>query len=598
MSIELPKIIHIYNTYEYGIKLDESSKKHVWDQIILSRRLYNDLVSKIREIHSDMQNYVIEQAGEQASIIMAEITRLNDSFKAAKSDNDELMMKTVAESRREQWRVLSPILKKIRSEHKKVLQSQFFSKIGNNSSTETYPIRCDYVMRGLGWATATEVLNRALKAWKDSMKLGNAPKFARSSGKFQDTLVLQFTAAGGLPVNSILTGQSKEIGVEVTARRGEFYFRLGAASSNQYATGEITYHRPLPLGSIPGARLVCKKFADGEKYFLQFVVSHDMEITVNDSREPLLAVHFGWSSDVEGRRVSAINATHDPSTAKLIQLPVDIEADLERASVVQGLRDETLLSLHPQLKQWPATGDENLDAEITIIQRLPHTHLAQSRIHRLIERSWALGYENQPAWLREWKSQDKKLWQSQAGIARRARDRRNRFYTDLANKWCKTYAAIVIEPLDLKTSATKIDERSGKKSEFTRAARAGQRVAALYELESAIRWQAVKHGTAVFEETPETVTICAHCHTPGLKPLESDWQTLVCTHCGAVVDRKENGATVLYQLTYPGIYQRTQHYHTESMQKENDRLIKKAEKLQKIQQVRRDLIKARTTSDV
>lgn len=590
-------IASIQNTYEYGITLDDAARPLVWNQIILSRRLYNDLIAKMREIHAAMQDFVIGQAGEQASVIMAEIARLTEVFKAAKANDDEAGMKAAADARREQWRTLSPILKKTRAAHRQDIQTLFLSKIGNNSSTETYPIRCEYVERGLGWATATAVLDRALKAWKDSMKLGKPPKFASAADKTQYTLVLQFTGAGGLPRESVLSGKSKEISVDAKGRHGEFYFRLGAAANNHYATGEITLHRPLPDGcSIPGARLVCEKVANTEKYFLQFVVSHELEIAEHERRQPLLAVHFGWSFDEEGRRVAAINDTQDPSTAKLIQLPNDIEADLERAAVVQGLRDDALLALHPQLKQWPAAGEESLDTEIQLIQKLPHTHLAQARLHRLIERSWELGVENQPTWLREWKSLDKKRWQAQAGIARRARDRRNRFYTELASQWCKAYAAIVIEPLDLKAAATKVDERSGEKSDFSRKARAGQRVAALYELQSAIRWQAVKHGTAVFEETPETVQVCAHCGESGLKPLESDWQTLGCAHCGAVLDRKENGATVLYQVTMQGIDSRTAHYHQEAQQKENDRLIKKAEKLQKMQQGRRERLAARTAS--
>ena len=192
-----------------------------------------------------------------------------------------------------------------------------------------------------------------------------------------------------------------------------------------------------------------------------------------------------------------------------------------------------------------------------------------------------------PDELRKWKSLDKKRWQAEVGIAKRARARRKELYTLLARGWCKQYSAIVIEPLDLKEAAIKLNEQTGEKTEFSKKARSGRVVASLYELESAIHWQAKKAGVAVFEENPESVSICAHCGGTHIKPHDEDWQMLECTDCGAQKDRKDNGASILYQSTVHGIESRTEEFHQSEIDAENKRLIAKAEKLKKMQEGRR-----------
>lgn len=571
------------NTYEYRIYLDKDTRPATWEQIILSRRMYNDVIAKMREIFHSMQDYTLSHAGDEAYAIIARIDALTEQFKAAKAANDDKLLKDIADQRRAAWRELSPILKAVRKTHKAEIQRLFLSKIGNGSASDTYPIRAHYIEKGLGWATASDVLDRALIAWKKRFALGKPPEFAKAGDKMQDTLVLRFTAAGGLPF-SAFQGKNKELTVE----GGEFQFRLGAAKSNTYATGRIIFHRPLPENcTIPKARLVCKRVANNEEYYLQFVVGHDLQPAKHDNRKPILAVHFGWNADISGRRVCGINDTQDPSTAKIIQLPPNIEADLQRSADIQSMRDVARDEIMPAIKALPLTADEQLDAEIVAVKRLPAQHLDQSRIHRLLERYMRVTGEDLPDDLRRWKSLDKQRWQAEVGMANRARARRKEFYTLLARDWCNRYDALVIEPLDLKGTALKLDELTGEKTEFAKKARAGRVVAALSELEFIIHWQAKKAGVAVFEENPETVSICAHCGSTHIKSRDDDWQVLECTDCGAQTDRKDNGAAMLYQFTVDGIEQRTVDYHKMALESENKRLIAKTEKLQKMQAGRR-----------
>lgn len=586
------------STYEYGVRLDDGARAAVWDQVIMARRLYNELIAVMRGIYDGMQAFTLECAGQEAAGLMARIQTLNDAFVAARADNDEPRMKAVAQERRECWQALSPLLKAARAKHKDEIRERFLSRIGNSSRTDTYPIRCRYADEGLGFGTATAVLDRALKAWNASMAKGKPPMFASAAEKRQDTLVLQFTKAGGIPAAAIMAGQSKELSIDAKPgkrRYGVFAFRLGAAKAKTYATGEIQFHRALPEGAgIPGARLVCEKVADREEYRLQLVVSDPAGPIVHDRRKPLLAVHFGWAAVDGGRHVATVNDTQDPSTAQAVLLPGDIEDDLDRAAAIQSARDVARDELKGMLGQWPMTGDEALDTEISAIQKLPAQHISQARLHGLIERCWREGHENQPGWLREWKALDKRRWQATVGLARRARNRRDNFYTELAIGWCCQYQAIVIEPVSLKAAAVVVDEATGERSGFAKKARAGRVVAAISELVAAIRWQAIKHGAALFEEHPPTVSTCSHCGAANVMPSTTDALLLCCPDCGAETGRKANAAAVLFQSRCADITERTAEHHAAAVESENARLLKKADMQMRKQEGRR---KARMASD-
>jgi hypothetical protein len=597
-------LMQMQNTYEYGVDLDDGVAADVWVQVKLARRLYNDIVAVMRGVYAGMQEWVMEAAGADAQAAKAELVLLDARFKEARAAKDDGAMKQVADQRRELWRQLAPVLKAVRAKHKDQIRDLFLARIGRNASTATYQMRCHYVdEEGLGRATATAVLDRALKAWADSMKKGKPPMFANAAEKRQDTLVQQFTLAGGLPVDAIMGGQSKELSVSAKpGQRGEFAFRLGAAKAGVYATGQIRFHRALPEGaSVPQARLVAMKVADKVRYKLQLVVSHEgMAAADGGGKRPLLAVHFGWAAAEDGGKVVAsANNTPDPSTAAQTILPADIGEDLAWAADVQSARDAARDQLATRLHEWPLTGDEGIDAEIAAIQKLPAQHIAQSRLHRLIQRCWDAGYENQPDWLRAWKSQDLRRWRAADGRARTARRRREDFYTQVARGWCANYQAIVVEPLDLKGAAQVVDGLTGERTEIAKKARAGRVVAAPYELLQALRWQAAKAGVALFEDTsnPKTVAVCSLCGSLDIAPLADDHQVLHCPACQADIARKDNAAAVLYQLWGDGIGDKTASFHQAAAAADVAKAEARKAKQQKMQEGRRAANLARAESN-
>jgi hypothetical protein len=73
------------STYEYGVRLDDGARAAVWDQVIMARRLYNELIAVMRGIYDGMQAFTLECAGQEAAALMARIQELGGAFKAARA---------------------------------------------------------------------------------------------------------------------------------------------------------------------------------------------------------------------------------------------------------------------------------------------------------------------------------------------------------------------------------------------------------------------------------------------------------------------------------------------------------------------------------
>jgi hypothetical protein len=557
--------------YEYGVRIDPDSAQAANEQIHQARHLYNEIIAAMRAIYAEMNDWTLKQAGLVALELDAKVRELNEQFNEARAHNDEDRLRQVADLRRTTSKELSALLAETRKTHASTLRQRFYSRIGLNSVCETYQLRCDAVKAGLGWATANDVLARALVAWKSSMRLGRPPHFARGDDKLQDALTIQFTAAGGVDVARLIGSEHAEFRIDPpnqgAGRRcyGTFSFRLGAAKARTSASGTIQMHRPLPDAAVSLVRLVRKRVANRARWSVQIVLKLKSPAkTVPAPVGELAAVHFGWASHVEGRRVAGIADAADPGIARLIALPADIETDLQRASQVQALRDKLRDEAAPALKALlddvAASDDGSLRAELEALKRLPTAFISAKwfyRVQSLAHRSGLC-----VAWLDFWVARDRKHWQEAVGVARRARNRRRQFYREIALDLARRYTAIVIEPLDLQRAAKKIDEATGKRGEFNRKARSGRTVAAIYEFESEVRKAALDHGRALFELTGElTVGRCAHCASEKVDASADDAQVLTCAACGAVSERKRSGAAVAWQFVRVGLEKRVMDCH-------------------------------------
>ncbi len=585
--------------FEYGVRLDKECFAGAMDQLRTAQRLYNDLIACERLIVDQLRAFLLEKGGETAAAAQARVDGLCAEFATAKAGNDEPAMKVIAQHRRAAWHDLAVVMKAVRAQYKSEIQSGFLSRIGRNAGCETYAIRSAAVKAGLGWATANAVLDAALTAFKKSFALGRAPRFSKAADKVQECLTLQFTTAGGLPIQDVMSGSHSEFSVRPTngcGKRcyGEFKFRLGNASAETYATGTWQYHRPLPESSrVASARLVRRRVGKDNKWYLQLVVKlvEPMSLPVG-TRKPLVAIHFGWSADLEGRRVAGIADSADPGLARLVRLPPAIEDGLARSATIQSGRDASRDELVPKIKAIDAGSlSDECREELTALRKLPAQHVAISRLHRLHRLLREAGVTLE--WFDQWRSDDRMAWQSAAHIGRRARLARRGYYRQIAIDLARQYSAFVIEPLNLAEAALKIDDATGERGPFGRKGRSGRVVAAIHELDSALRWAANKCGCAVLELTGKTVQTCAHC---GGSTIDCDdgSGTVQCADCGAVTDRKLNGASTAWIAADGMLESAVTEYHTTVLTETRRRSEASAERKAKLAAGRR---LARTPSD-
>lgn len=588
-----PQVNGQHVVIEYGARLDSNSEKWVDQEILRARALYNDLVAEMRAIYEEMQAFVLEKAGPDAQAIAQRIEAATEAFQAAKATSDEPTMQRIAQARRGLWKDLSDALKVVRTEYKNELTERFYSRIGNNSRTRTYQIRCNAVRDGLGGSTATAILNNALIAWKKSMQRGKPPRFSVGAEQVQDSLTIQFNMKGGLEVEKVFAGQNASLVIEMPSKGfvprsyTPFRFRLGAAKAEIYAEGTVQTHRTIPAGAhVALARLVRRRTGPKYHYALQLSVNllEPIRQAAPARRAALVAVHIGWSADKTGRRVAGISG--DGETASILQLPASVEVDLERARAIQSERDTRrdviiariktdLLVVHAFLE-----GDA-LGLFWTKFRKLSAQHVSANRLHYLAQ--LLREREILPDWLEEWRKWDRLQWQASACIARRARNRRMWFYRNEAKKLAEQYESILIDHPDIKKVAKNLNEITGEKTDLSRKARSGRVVAATSLFEDAIRWAACRYGLAVLEMQGErTASQCFVCGSTHLEVDKEDSQSLLCLDCGEILDRKRNGAILAYRKGRESLESLVTDYWQTVLKQRNSLSARKEDRLQKM----------------
>lgn len=226
----------------------------------------------------------------------------------------------------------------------------------------------------------------------------------------------------------------------------------------------------------------------------------------------MAAVHFGWMQGTDGRRVATVARGPDAHHVEIVELPPSIDEDLKRSAAHQSERARRKLGTVPGLLAQLGAIDglpEGLQSSIQDLQQRAPVHIAASRLHRLREQLEAANLRW--AALDDWIAWHRRRWQAAVGLARRARGRRRDFYRVLALRLATRHRAIVVEPINLRAASPTRDQSTGEWNMFSRHARAGRLVAALNELEQAIRWACARHRTPVFELSGPTASPCSAC---------------------------------------------------------------------------------------
>ena len=553
--------------FEYGLRVDRDCLPVLKDQFKLAHDTYNEIVSELKRIAREAKDWLEEQAGDDARLLRTRIDLLNVAFKEAKAEDNRERLEVIANERRGLWREYYDRINEVRISRRSELNALFEDQVAERKACRIYQIRCEAVKRGLGWATANVVLKSAIQAWRKQWPKLKEPNYRRIAEVTQQLVELQF-ASGIVPVDAITGARHSEvaIGGAAAGRRqySEFRMRVGAGETRSDVTGTIHVHRPLPVDArVLRARLVEKRVGKDRKYYAQFALEFGAgagpTIPVPESRNPLVALDFGWYYEDDGRRIAGVADGPDPGMARIFRFPQELERLFEKAEAIESerarLRDEVAGEiLAMTFKEAP----ESLADDLARIKRCRKPEwVAPARLAGVVLRWRETCPDYLPEWierLESWRQRDKALWQAATHTARRARNRRRKFYEAQALQLCSQYERVVIDTPDLAQTAKVKNKTTGKHNKLGAMARSGRHRVALSEFRRILEWAASRSGVTVADIVGRTSKTCAHCG--GVAVVDDDNSRIVrcdSAECGAVEDRELNAAAVCYRTAFSRI---------------------------------------------
>lgn len=556
-------------SWAYGARVDNSEPLE--EQFWLAHQTYNKMVETARAGLAEIIQWF---GGKDPGItrLTAEIDGLSAQWAEAKARDDREQLKVIAAERAERRKEWYERCFAVRKEYRTELTALVKQWVGATKDSRLYRVRTEAVKGGLYWATATAVMTSVQRAWDKQFPRLRPLAFSRRAEKLRESLTVQFTEPGGAAIET-LHAQDTRLWIEPPTeallsawannqhpgraeKRLAFRMRVGGARRDGiYIDGTVTMHRPVPAGAhVMMARLVRERVATRYRYSLQLVLrlAEPMRVPV-DQKAPRVGLDLGWYYEHgRGRRVIAYTDTGDEENVQQIYLDPSIDRAFdiidELASRRDLARDDLALAL--RCCQW-SDAPPALAESLTAINKLPVTHVAQSRLARLILQWRSEHPDYRPDVLTEveaWRAWDKRLYEASANLRKKTINRRKDFYRNWAHYFATHYETIVVVRPDLRDAAIIKDPISGEHTELAARARQGRVRTALYDFLQALPTKASETGSVVIELHGHTSTQCAMCGELMTIPDDAPaTRTLVCDSCGVTHDREANSAALAFR---------------------------------------------------
>lgn len=342
-------------------------------------------------------------------------------------------------------------------------------------------------------------------------------------------------------------------------------FRVGTVEGKRdpiFAVFPMVMHRPLPPGAIVKGAQIHRRFsAVKEEWWVTFSIEVDRSAFESvPNRTGMVGIDVGWRVVEEGLRVALAEDEQGRQLAHV--LPARLLGGIDKTRELQGLRDDklglmrtALVGLLTQLEDLPewmraATRgrSEKVPDAATARERLLDWS-SEARFVRL-GATWSMrrfpGDEAAFELLRVWSEQERHLWTWQVQQSASAFAWRKDLARKFAARLCRTYAAIVVEDLDLSQLARvrTRDGAPGAADQLLDGSRANRHVAGVGELLGILAQTAARTGTKLIKVPCEDTTReCAGCgHINALTRQDRMKLVLACAACGSFWDQDANAA--------------------------------------------------------
>lgn len=420
-------------------------------------------------------------------------------------------------------------------------------------NTEVKRLRADYSARGLYWGSYLLVEDTVKK-----FHTGRPPRF-RNWSRRKDRLGVQLQQ--GLSPTSLMTGESKHLGLTTTSRpdgsgrrgdrvlRGVLNIRIGTTEQNtpRFITVPIVYHRPLPPdGVIKWCYLTRRTVGSRVKWRVHLIVSTPPTEPVT-APAAAVGVDVGWRMRPDGSLRVAVTAGSDGRELELA-LPPWWLAEQHKCRRIQSERDrlfdaardhaQALIRSGAAPPEWTGR-DEDI--------RWMATWRSPKRLVTLLRRWGEVGYADPQ--LVAWQRRDRHLWDYQMLLQDQLAGSRLDLYRCFARRMRRCYNHIVIEDLDLREfhvrkgpDEAETPEDDAKRA-YVRYAALSVLVDALTQAFNVARSVTIRDGANLTRVDPAaTTTICHACGHNDSSWTDHAGVDHTCPNCGLRWDQDVNAA--------------------------------------------------------
>lgn len=372
-------------------------------------------------------------------------------------------------------------------------------------------------------------------------RTGPPPRFLRYT--YDGRCVVQIQ--GGMSVPEVM-GQDTRLRIgggyptdaDPRGRRGEVWLRVGSLGREPvWAKVPVILHRPLPPDArVKWAWLQCKRVAAHEKWAVQVVLERAGGWARGDEAgDGEVGIDVGWRRTGGGLRAAVWHGS-DGGRGSLT-LP---EEDLGRwawADELRSIRDRLFNEARGRLSLWLASPPCAVPEWLTERTKFLGAWRSPGRLAAVVIR-WRAGRFAGDAEifeaLEQWRRLDKRRWEEEANVRRKALAWRDHRYRNFARDLARRYHTARVEDTDWRALMCRPepdDEADGALRTYTR-------IAAVGTLLRFVREAMAETVRVPSRDTTRTCHVCGHLNT---FPDPAD-MVQTCDDCGRSWDQDDNAA--------------------------------------------------------
>lgn len=534
------------------IDLDPDCLEHLW----LQNKLWNALVEidqqsrqRYRELlgsHADIEPK--EQELAQLKDQQAQLREKRKTLRSTLRKLQDPQLVPLDEALRELAPRIQALSEQLR-DSRRAVKEEFAAPLKALEQERRSRAETARKTSGLWYCNSNAVFEAYDRARVRAMREGTQLRFHgfRGEGRFTVQLI------GGESISRVLSGQCSQVHLSlVPTEHSQHSLTVAIYSVDRHfrtVTFPVQYHRPLPPDATLQALTVTRhRIGTRFRHHVVFRMRVPAQpFAVHAYPERRCAINLGFRERPDGTlRVGML--INERGQFRELCLPRKILEIRDRLERLRGARDTHFTTIVARIRAlWPERphgASAELTERMTGFLRAPKPAIRKLaaliwwwRTDTAMLRYWPLLRDE----IEAWRVADKKAYEREANELDQVLAHRRDYYRTLARELTREFGEIRLGKVNLRQMA-RLESPEGAKNELHARSRRNRQRAALYELQSEIKQQAVKSGSVLITVAPPYSSTCARCG----EPLATGADLLVRCPQGHLWDQDELAATNIF----------------------------------------------------